>query len=49
MKIQPKIGVPLEGKVRLQVNLKVERAKDIWTVSNFPSIYFPIMWLEEVR
>lgn len=47
LKIQPKFGVPLEGKVRMQINLKVDRASDIRTVENFPSIYFPIMWIEE--
>lgn len=46
-KIQPKLGIPLEGKVRLQLNLKVERQSDISVVENFPDIVFPIMWLEE--
>ncbi|XP_017779230.1 PREDICTED: scavenger receptor class B member 1 isoform X2 [Nicrophorus vespilloides] len=46
-KIQPKLGVPLEAKVRLQVNLKVDRAPNVRIVSNFPSIIFPIMWIEE--
>ena len=46
-KIQSKLGVPLEGKVRLQLNLKVERQPYIGVVSNFPDIVFPVMWLEE--
>lgn len=46
-KIQPKVGVPLEGKVRAQVNIKVEKAPNIPIVSKFPSIIYPIMWLEE--
>ncbi|XP_003690138.2 scavenger receptor class B member 1 [Apis florea] len=46
-KIQPKIGVPLEGKVRVQLNLKIEHQPLISVVSNFPDIVFPIMWLEE--
>ncbi|CAK9816428.1 Scavenger receptor class B member 1 [Anthophora quadrimaculata] len=46
-KVQPKLGVPLEGKVRVQLNLKVERQPHITVVSNFPDIVFPIMWLEE--
>ncbi|XP_016915268.2 scavenger receptor class B member 1 [Apis cerana] len=46
-KIQPKIGVPLEGKVRVQLNLKIEHQPLINVVSNFPDIVFPIMWLEE--
>ncbi|CAK9833770.1 Scavenger receptor class B member 1 [Anthophora retusa] len=46
-KVQPKLGVPLEGKVRVQLNLKVERQPHITVVSKFPDIVFPIMWLEE--
>ncbi|XP_017756688.1 PREDICTED: scavenger receptor class B member 1 [Eufriesea mexicana] len=46
-KIQPKLGVPLEGKIRVQLNLKVEQQPQIGVVSNFPDIVFPIMWLEE--
>ncbi|XP_035719198.1 scavenger receptor class B member 1-like [Vespa mandarinia] len=46
-KIQPKLGVPIEGKVRVQINLKVERQPNIGVVANFPDIVFPIMWLEE--
>ncbi|KAK9294921.1 hypothetical protein QLX08_010614 [Tetragonisca angustula] len=46
-KIQPKLGVPLEGKVRVQLNLKVEHQSHIGVVSNFPDIVFPIMWIEE--
>ncbi|KAG8038036.1 hypothetical protein G9C98_006361 [Cotesia typhae] len=46
-KIQPKLGVPVEGKVRVQLNLKVERQPDITAVKDFPDIVFPIMWIEE--
>ncbi|VEN62054.1 unnamed protein product [Callosobruchus maculatus] len=46
-KIQPKIGVPLEGKIRAQLNLKVDQAPYVSSVRDFPSIIFPIMWLEE--
>ncbi|XP_014231233.1 scavenger receptor class B member 1 isoform X1 [Trichogramma pretiosum] len=46
-KIQPKLGVPVEGKVRVQLNLKVEHQPDISAVANFSDIVFPIMWLEE--
>lgn len=46
-KIQPKLGVPIEGKVRVQLNLKVERQPNVAVVANFPDIVFPIMWLEE--
>ncbi|CAH1980103.1 unnamed protein product [Acanthoscelides obtectus] len=46
-KIQPKIGVPLEGKIRVQLNLKVDQAPYVSSVRDFPSIIFPIMWLEE--
>ena len=41
------MGVPLEGKVRVQLNLKVENQPNIGAVSQFPDIVFPIMWLEE--
>lgn len=37
----------MEGKVRVQLNLKVEHQPDITAVSDFPDIVFPIMWLEE--
>ncbi|KAH8345862.1 hypothetical protein KR067_007776 [Drosophila pandora] len=46
-KIQPKLGVPLEGKVRIQLNLKVTHAKDIYPVRDFRDFVFPVMWLEE--
>ncbi|XP_055842453.1 lysosome membrane protein 2 isoform X2 [Episyrphus balteatus] len=46
-KIQPKLGVPLEGKVRIQLNLKVTQAKNIYPVRNFRDFMFPVMWLEE--
>lgn len=39
--------MPLEGKVRVQLNLKVENQPYIGVVSNFPDIVFPIMWVEE--
>lgn len=42
------LGVPLEGKVRVQLNLKVDQAPHIEAVKNFRSIVFPIMWVEEV-
>jgi len=45
-KIQPKLGVTLEARVRVQLNLKVEHA-EVHPVRKFPSITFPIMWLEE--
>ncbi|KAG5314908.1 SCRB1 protein, partial [Pseudoatta argentina] len=46
-KIQPKLGVPLEAKVRVQLNLKIEQHSNIGVVANFPDIIFPIMWIEE--
>ncbi|XP_019765703.1 scavenger receptor class B member 1 isoform X2 [Dendroctonus ponderosae] len=46
-KIQPKLGVPVEGKVRVQLNLRVEQAPFITPVKNFKTIIFPVMWLEE--
>lgn len=39
--------MPVEGKVRVQLNLKIERQPNIAVVANFPDIIFPIMWLEE--
>ncbi|XP_023290721.1 uncharacterized protein LOC111674440, partial [Orussus abietinus] len=42
-----RLGVPVEGKVRVQLNLKVERQPYIGAVANFPDITFPVMWLEE--
>lgn len=41
--------MPLEGKVRLQINLKVDRSSNIQVVKNFRDFVFPIMWLEEVK
>jgi scavenger receptor class B, member 1 len=43
------LGVPVEGKVRVQLNLRVEQAKNVQAVSKFRDIVFPIMWLEEVK
>lgn len=47
--IQPKLGVPLEGFVRVQLNLKVDQAPNIRVnnINKFPSIVFPVMWVEE--
>ncbi|CAG9794598.1 unnamed protein product [Diatraea saccharalis] len=47
--IQPKLGVPIEGFVRVQLNLKVDRAPDIGVnnINKFPDIIFPVMWIEE--
>lgn len=42
-----KLGVTIEARVRVQLNLMVEHA-EIHPVRQFPSIVFPIMWLEEV-
>ncbi|KRT83428.1 hypothetical protein AMK59_4603, partial [Oryctes borbonicus] len=47
LKIQPKLGIPLEALIRLQVNLKVERTPNIRVMSKLPNIILPIMWLEE--
>ncbi|CRL06895.1 CLUMA_CG019504, isoform A [Clunio marinus] len=46
-KIQPKLGVPVEGKVRVQLNLKVDHTPNIQAVEKFRDFMFPIMWLEE--
>ncbi|XP_060532745.1 lysosome membrane protein 2 [Cylas formicarius] len=46
-KIQTKLGVPLEGKIRIQLNLRVQQAPYIMSVKTFPSIMFPVMWIEE--
>ncbi|XP_069685569.1 scavenger receptor class B member 1 [Periplaneta americana] len=45
--IQPSLGVPVEGQVRVQFNLKVERSPNIHSVSKFPDIVFPIIWIQE--
>ncbi|XP_048003961.1 scavenger receptor class B member 1 isoform X2 [Leguminivora glycinivorella] len=47
--IQPKLGVPLEGFVRVQLNIKVSRAPNIYvnSINKFPDIIFPVMWIEE--
>lgn len=38
----------MEGKVRVQLNLKVQQAPNIKSVAKFRDFVFPIMWLEEV-
>lgn len=43
------LGVPVEGQVRVQFNLKVERSPNIYSVAKFPDIVFPIIWLQEVN
>lgn len=47
--IQPKVGVPLEGFVRVQLNMKVDKAPSVYVnnINKFPDIIFPVMWLEE--
>jgi scavenger receptor class B, member 1 len=42
-----KLGVPVEGKVRVQLNLRVEHAPAVQAVKQFRDFVFPIMWLEE--
>jgi scavenger receptor class B, member 1 len=44
-----KLGVPVEGKVRVQLNLRVEHAPSVQAVAQFRDFVFPIMWLEEVN
>ncbi|KAK3926482.1 Scavenger receptor class B member 1 [Frankliniella fusca] len=46
-KIQPKLGVTISAKVRVQANLWVRNAAHVGAVSKFPTIVFPLMWLEE--
>ncbi|EDS42901.1 epithelial membrane protein [Culex quinquefasciatus] len=46
-KIQPKLGVPLEGQVRVQLNLLVEESSNVMATKHFRNFVFPIMWLEE--
>uniref|UniRef100_A0A182NIC7 Scavenger receptor class B n=1 Tax=Anopheles dirus TaxID=7168 RepID=A0A182NIC7_9DIPT len=46
-KIQPTLGVPLEGQVRVQLNLLVEKAPNVMATKDFRDFVFPIMWLEE--
>lgn len=38
----------MEGKIRVQLNLRVQQAPYITPVKDFKTIVFPIMWLEEV-
>ncbi|XP_034827962.1 scavenger receptor class B member 1 [Maniola hyperantus] len=46
--LQPKIGVPLEAQVRVQLNLKVNRANiRVNDIHKFPDIMFPVMWAQE--
>ena len=33
--------------MRIQLNLKVTQARDVYPVKNFRSFVFPVMWLEE--
>lgn len=47
--LSQKLGVPVEGKVRVQLNLRVQQTKYIVSLKNFRSIMFPIIWVEEVR
>ncbi|XP_014255166.1 scavenger receptor class B member 1 isoform X2 [Cimex lectularius] len=46
VKIQQKLGVPLEARVRIQLNLKVTQA-NLGLTRKFPSIMMPIVWVEE--
>lgn len=43
-----KLGVPLEARARVQLNIMVEQS-NIHVVRQFPSMVFPVMWLEEVN
>lgn len=42
------MGVALQAKARIQINLAVSQVVDIKQVANFPDIIFPIMWFEDV-
>lgn len=37
----------MEIKVRLQINMKIDKAPRVSVVKDFPSIIFPIIWLED--
>ncbi|XP_065208323.1 lysosome membrane protein 2 [Planococcus citri] len=46
VKINSKLGVPLEARIRIQLNLMVEHST-MGVVRDFPTFNFPVMWLEE--
>lgn len=46
--VPQKLGVPLEARIKVQLNIMVEQS-NIYIVRQFPSMVFPVMWLEEVR
>lgn len=45
--VQPQMGVALQARARVQINLAVSQVVDIKQVATFPDIVFPIMWFED--
>ena len=42
------LGVPLEVKIRIQINIRLNRNEDVDMFSQLPQedLYFPVLWLE---
>ncbi|KAJ0182901.1 hypothetical protein K1T71_000877 [Dendrolimus kikuchii] len=45
--VQPEMGIAIQARARIQINLAVSQVIDIKQVANFPDIVFPILWFEE--
>nr|XP_022900676.1 scavenger receptor class B member 1-like [Onthophagus taurus] len=48
MKINPYLGVPIEGKLRVQINLKVSENLAVSNYKPFQGMMLPLFWLEMV-
>lgn len=45
--LEPRTGIPLDVTARFQVNIMTRHVDDIAFATDLPTVYFPIMWLEQ--
>lgn len=45
--LEPETGIPFERVARLQINLMVRQSPNIALFEKAPTLFFPIMWLEQ--
>lgn len=49
MDIQPNLGIPINAKVGLQMNIEVESVMGVSTMSNIRATQLPMLWLTIVN
>lgn len=48
MTMEPNMAIPVDVSARLQVNVKTQTYPDIGLFQETPTIYFPVLWFEQI-